>query len=691
MHRLVLLAFLSFFSLLFSAHAQPSDPPARPSDAYRLSERPLGNFTATGPDHLIGEGTVAIAVQALNEAGQPDTLFQGAYPLTVNGTKQTVTFVQGNATLEAAPQEGEIRLEAGSGETQVVVVRQIPAWLSLVPPLIAIVMALVFREVIISLFVGIFTGALILEGFAPSRWIPALFTVIDRYIINALNDTGHLSVIVFSLCIGGMVAIISRNGGMAGIVQKLSRYARSARSSQLVTWFLGIAIFFDDYANTLIVGNTMRPVTDRYRISREKLAYIVDSTAAPVSAVAFVTTWIGAEIGYIKDATEVLGIAEGAYSMFLSSLRFAFYPLFTLAFIFMLVWMRRDFGTMRKAEQRARLTGRLNETDSVEEGEEESADNSFVPVPGVPLRWYNALLPVVTVVGVTLAGLIHTGTASSYAQIVEAGGNPAAETVGAIWPEMYRLTDATEISTMRKFGLLIGNADSYIALLWASLSGLILALGLSFAQRIFKLQFAMESMVDGFKAMLPAMLILTFAWALSTVTEDLHTAEYLTSLFSGNVSPGMMPAITFILAAAIAFSTGSSWGTMAILYPLILPATWSIAQAAGLPQAEAMAVMYHVIAVVLGGAVFGDHCSPISDTTILSSLASSCHHIAHVRTQLPYAATVAGVSLLMSILMFNLGARWWLNYPLGLAILFLIVRFVGKPVETEEAPTRAHS
>ncbi|MGB3619144.1 MAG: Na+/H+ antiporter NhaC family protein, partial [Catalinimonas sp.] len=249
-----------------------------------------------------------------------------------------------------------------------------------------------------------------------------------------------------------------------------------------------------------------------------------------------------------------------------------------------------------------------------------------------------------------------------------------------VWTELHHLADADTIGGGRKLGLLIGNADAYVALLWASLLGLLLALVLTFAQRLMGLQHAVESMIEGFKSILPAMLILTFAWALSTVTEDLRTGDYLTSLFSGNVSPGLLPALTFVLAAAVAFSTGSSWGTMAILYPLILPAAWALAAEAGLPEAEAMRIFYHVIGVVLAGAVLGDHCSPISDTTILSSLASGCHHIAHVRTQLPYALTVGGVSLFISGVMFNLGAPWWINYPLGFGLLYLVVRYVGRPV-----------
>ena len=193
--------------------------------------------------------------------------------------------------------------QASSGQYRI---RTIPLWMSIIPPLVAIGLALLFKEVILSLFIGIWSGAFIVSGLRFDTMLYSFWAVVNKYIINALNDTGHLSVIVFSLLIGGMVAIISRNGGMAGVVSSLSKYAKSPRSSQFITWLLGVAIFFDDYANTLIVGNTMRSVTDKFRISREKLAYIVDSTAAPVSAIAFITTWIGAELGYIEGGIAII-------------------------------------------------------------------------------------------------------------------------------------------------------------------------------------------------------------------------------------------------------------------------------------------------------------------------------------------------------------------------------------------------
>jgi len=530
----------------------------------------------------------------------------------------------------------------------------IPIWLSLLPPLIAILMALVFREVIISLFAGIWFGALVLQGFSLKGLFSSFFEVIDTYIVKALTDSGHISVIVFSMLIGGMVAIISRNGGMLGVVNWLSQYAKSARSTQMITWLLGIGIFFDDYANTLIVGNTMRPVTDRFRISREKLAYIVDSTAAPIAAVAFITTWIGAELGYIEGAIANLSIDQSPYSLFLNSLAYSYYPIFTLFFIFCLIFYKKDFGAMYKAEYRARTTGRVyNVPKDNKDHEVDSSLKALEPVKGVKPKAINALLPILTVIVVTIIGL-------------------AVSSINGGWQW------SSELGLFKNLSEMVGNSDSYIALLWSSIAGVSVATVLSLFTRKFKIGHVMETLFDGMKTMLPAICILILAWSLAAITEDLYTANYITSLIEGNINPFWFPAIVFLLAGLIAFSTGSSWGTMAILYPLVLPTTWTLCIASGYSEAESFPVLYNVISVVLAGSVFGDHCSPISDTTILSSLASNCDHIDHVRTQMPYAVSVAIVSLLAGGLFFYIGLPWWLNYLIGFGLLFGVVRFFGK-------------
>lgn len=677
--RLFFLIVLSSAAYTVLAQDLTDQVQANADGSYTLEitqEYRLADFVVKASSVMVGSGMLSIELQGISPTGKYSDKIEGQTQILVNGAFQKVVFSKGKATLEVPIQvSGDVVLEIPGIVRQSHTVKVLPAWLSMIPPLVAIVLALVIKEVVASLLIGIFAGAFILSGLSFSGFLAAFLSIIDRYIIESLLDKSHLSVVLFSTMIGGKVALISRNGGMAGIVDKLSRYARDHRSSQLITWFLGIAIFFDDYANTLIVGNTMRPVTDRFQVSREKLAYLVDSTAAPVAAVAFVTTWIGAELGYIKDAVEQLGLSEGAYSIFLNSLRFAFYPFLTLGFIFFLIITRRDFGPMRKAELRAMKTGVLNAPSKhIAQGAPTDSDQ-YAPMKGVRPYWLHAFIPVLLVILITIGGLTITGLEYSEQQLRAAGQFADS---GAVWQQLGKLTSGGEAGLFRKMGIVIGNADAYNALLWASFTGLLSALLITIGRGIMRLHQSVEVMLTGFKTMLTAMLILTLAWSLSSVTKDLRTADFITSLFAGNVPYWILPALSFVIAALIAFATGSSWGTMAILYPLLLPAGWAVAREAGLDQLSSMEVLYHITSVVLAGSVLGDHCSPISDTTIMSSLASDCDHLAHVRTQLPYALIVGGVSIFISLVLVNIGLPWWANYGLGLGGLYLIVRFFGK-------------
>jgi len=532
----------------------------------------------------------------------------------------------------------------------------IPLWLSILPPLIAILMALVFKEVFSALFIGVFSGTFIIYNYQGisifSAFFKAIFAIPDTYIIGSLADSGHISIIVFSMLIGAMVKLITQNGGMQGIVNKLSKYANSAQSGQFITWLLGVLIFFDDYANTLVVGNTMRPVADRLKISREKLAYIVDSTAAPVASIAMITTWIGIELSYIQSAATQINVTESPYSIFMNSLPTRFYSFFTLFFILMLIFLKKDYGPMHKAEQKCR-----NKSSNVEKSDQSEKVSELKELEisaDTPTRWYNAAIPVFIVIFGTFAGLVYTGWDAN------------------IWSN-------SNIEFSKKLAHIIGESDSYLALLWSSLSAVLVALALSVGQGILSLQKSVEALIDGFKTMLTAIIILILAWALADLTKDLHTANYISnSLIATNLSPRLVPTFTFILSALIAFSTGSSWGTMAILYPLILPASWTVCHAAGMNNLQAMNIFYITVSAILAGSVLGDHSSPISDTTILSSLASSCNHIEHVRTQLPYAITVGSVAIISGLLPAAYGISSWILVPIGFLILFLIVKYFGK-------------
>ena len=586
--------------------------------------------------------------------------------VVINGKRENLYFKNGEASFPLVFDRNEPLSIKADGFTYVRDVTPMPLWLSIVPPLIVILLALAFKEVVSSLVIGIISGGCISGYYAydGSVW-NGIFRFIDTYVVEAMTDSSHVSVMVFSILIGGIVAVISKNGGMQAVVDKLSRKATDAKSGQLATYFMGIAIFFDDYANTLIVGNTMRPLTDRLRISREKLSYIVDSTAAPVAAIALITTWIGAELVYIQGAVDLInekagvvyphGIEESAYAVFLGSLQYAYYPIFALIFMFLLIVMNKDFGPMHKAESRARLEGdvgqvALHNTESSSE---------FEPEKGIKFRMINAILPIAVVIVGTIVGLMVTGWDSE------------------VW------SDAAN-SFGKKLSLTIGKSDSYKALLWSSMGGLTVAILLTSIQKIQTFPQAIETSITGFKTMVSAIVILVLAWSLAAITADLHTAEYLAGLASGTVVEWAVPAITFVMAAVVAFSTGSSWGTMAIVYPLMLPLSWELSMQAGTSPELALSHFFNVTSCVLAGAVLGDHCSPISDTTILSSLASQCNHIEHVRTQMPYALTVGGVSILFTLVSSYFELPTFVNFLLGIVILFLIVKFVGKAVPKAE-------
>ena len=531
-------------------------------------------------------------------------------------------------------------------------------WWSILPALIAIGAALVFRQVVVALFLGVWLGAWIASGSVATGWFTGFFAAIQTYILAALADEGRAAIILFSLLIGGLVGLIQKGGGTQAIVQHVTRWARSAGRGQLATAVLGTAIFFDDYANTLIVGGTMRPITDKLRVSREKLAYIVDSTAAPIACIAFVTTWIGTEVGYISEAIDKIpGYDEAAYSVFLNSIGYSFYPLLALFFVFLVAGSKRDFGPMLAAERRARTTGQVSRPGTTAAQVEAEAD-TLRPKDGIQPRLVNALLPIGVLVAGVLVGLWITGSASA--------GEGAA------------LRDV------------VGAADSYAAMMWASLASVVVAVVLLVAQRIVTLEESIEAMMAGMRTMLFALLILVLAWALSEVNGAIGTGEFLKELLSDRLNPGFVPALVFLLAAATAFATGSSWGTMGILMPLVVPLAWNVLAADGLhTTGEYHHIIYSAVSAVLAGAVWGDHCSPISDTTILSSLASQCDHIDHVRTQLPYALTVGGAALLLGTLPAGFGMPWWAGLLLGGAALAAVIFWIGEPVEDAADPDAA--
>ncbi len=513
------------------------------------------------------------------------------------------------------------------------------AW-SLLPPVLAIVLALVIRQVIPALFLGLWAGAWILAGSGPAAPLAGLFASFQVYVLKALANPDHAAVILFSMMIGGMVGILGRNGGMAGIVRAISGLITDARGAATATAAMGLAIFFDDYANTLVVGNTMRPLTDRLRVSRAKLAYIVDSTAAPVACIALVTTWVGYEVGLIQDAIAPLaGLDTSPYLIYISSIAYSFYPLLAIVMVFIIALSGRDFGPMYTAERQA-AQGNPGSAGA------QCAGDDLYDSDKMSSAW-NAVLPILLLLATVVAGLWYSGSAA---------------------------LDGREASWRN----IIGAADAYQALLWSSLAGVVGAVTLSFANRLLALSQIVDAWFAGVRTMLMAMIILVLAWALSDTTQELGTADYLVGILPAALGPQWMPAIVFVLAALTSFATGSSWGTMGILLPLVVPLVWSLLGRHEMAADSHLYLLHASVAAALTGAVWGDHCSPISDTTILSSMASGCDHIEHVRTQLPYALTAGVASVLFGALPAGFGMPWYLALALSLGALLLVVHFLGR-------------
>lgn len=526
-------------------------------------------------------------------------------------------------------------------------IRVIPGVLSLLPPLVAILLALIARRVLVALFCGSWLGVSLIYDYDP---LLGFLRLLDKYLINSLADPDHVAIVMFSMTLGGMVGVISRSGGTQGIVEKITRFANNRRGGQLVTWGMGVLVFFDDYANTLIVGNTMRPFTDKLKISREKLSYMVDSTAAPVASVFPISTWVGFQIALIATAFAQAGIEKDAYLVFVESIPYASYSVLAVLFVFLIGLTLRDFGPMLKSESRAFQTGQLVAHDSMPLIDSSGID-AEVP-ENIPRRWYNALLPIFTVIFVTLIGLYFQGKAQL----------------------------ATEGSTTASLREIISAANSFNVLMWAAVSGAFVAMLLAISQKILTLPEAVESWLSGVKSMVLAMIILVLAWSIGKVCEDLFTAQYVVHLTEKLISPHFLPVITFVVAALIGFSTGTSWATMAILIPIVVPIAVQLAANSNLEPGLAHSILLGTIGAVLSGSVFGDHSSPISDTTIMSSMASAADHIDHVRTQLPYAIAVAIVAVFFGYLPAGFGWNIYLTLGLGLAVLLVLLFVVGKRV-----------
>jgi Na+/H+ antiporter NhaC len=541
--------------------------------------------------------------------------------------------------------------------------------LSLLPPLAAILLAITTRRVVFSLGSGVFLGALILAGGNP---LLAVTTMLEDHLWTSLIDPGHLRVFAFTALMGAMVGVIHRSGGMTGVVHLLAPWARGRRSGQITTWLLGLVVFFDDYANTLLLGTTLRPLADRLKISREKLAYLVDSTAAPVAGLALVSTWVAGEIGFIRAGFADLGdgVAEAdAFRIFVATIPYRFYVLWALILVPLVALLGRDIGPMWQAEQRAAGGGG--------KASEAVSDQLRLPPGGSPPRWHNAVLPVLVVIVVTGWLLVATGRQT----LVEATLEPAAQSAipGNEAAEKTVGTDASVPGWLDSFAA----GDSYLALLYGSLAGLISAVLWVRLQGTLAWDELRAAGRVGARQMLPALVILWLAWTLSAMTDQsqLGTAVYLGQLLEGRVTAPWLPTAVFVLSSLVAFATGTSWGTMGILMPLVIRIAWQVLSVDGHTPSPHDPLLLATIGSVLAGAIFGDHCSPLSDTTILSSHASGCDHVQHVRSQLPYALLAGGAAIAVGTLPVGFGVSPWLMPPLAIGGMILFLLAFGRRVD----------
>jgi len=646
-------------------------------------------------------------------------------------------------------------------------------WLSLLPPVAAILLAITTRRVVASLLGGVFMGAFILAAANASGNAAALaatpFTAVSQtvsvFLWPVLVSESKLYVAAFTLLMGAMVGIVNHAGGMRGLVDVVAQWANNRRRGQLTVWVLGLLIFFDDYANTILLGGTLRPLCDRLKISREKLAYLIDSTAAPVAGLALVSTWVAAEIEFVKNGIDKLpgGVDWNAYDLFVASIPYRFYVWLALILVAIIGWLNRDFGPMLTAERNAQQRdGGLPQHAAGSVLEHSPAEAGATP------RWWNAVAPVLLTVGVILWLLYTTGLAAA-----EADGVTSPQ-----WQDIF------------------GYANTNASLLWGALLGAVAAGGLALVQRILSVDQVLRAAGKGAGLMLPALAILWFASALSSMTGNsasdadssqkqlsvaraaavlavmehnhtppaaqvaylleaeipasdiavaladsgktpqqiltalaasklprkqllqaaakidappaevlaalaahgvkldsvprtyqhrgyrLYTGAYLGSLLDQRLPPALLPTIVFLLAAAVAFATGSSWGTMGIVMPLVIPLVYSALAGGGAPS-QYDPLLLGSIGSVLAGAIFGDHCSPISDTTVLSSQASGCDHVAHVRTQLPYAALAGVVAVVCGTLPLGYGAPVWILLPAGCGVMLAFVWLSGTRTDTQ--------
>ncbi|MCM1267214.1 MAG: Na+/H+ antiporter NhaC family protein [Bacteroidales bacterium] len=496
---------------------------------------------------------------------------------------------------------------------------------ALVPPIVAIALALVTKEVYSSLFVGILMGGLLYSGFRFELTVTHIF--VDGF-IGVLSDSYNVGILVFLVILGAMVSLMNKAGGSAAFGQFAAAHIKNRVGAQLATIFLGVLIFIDDYFNCLTVGSVMRPVTDKFKVSRAKLAYLIDATAAPVCIIAPISSWAAAVTGFVEG--------EDGFSIFIRAIPYNFYAILTIVMMVGMVLMRTEFGKMGEHERNAVSKGDLYTTAG--RPYENSVEEKISTKGGV----IDLLIPIISLIVCCVIGMIYTGGFFDGESFVTA----------------------------------FSNSDASLGLTLGSFFGMVITIVLYQIRRVLSFKDCMDCIPEGFRAMVPAILILTCAWTLKAMTDSLGADVYVAGLVESGAGAliNFLPAIIFLVGCFLAFATGTSWGTFGILIPIVV----AVFQNSN-PQ-----LMIISISACMAGAVCGDHCSPISDTTIMASAGAQCEHVSHVSTQLPYAVMAAAVSFVTYIVAGFVQSAW-ISLPVGIVlmvvVLFAIRNFAGKVEE----------
>jgi Na+/H+ antiporter NhaC len=494
----------------------------------------------------------------------------------------------------------------------------IGTWWSLVPPLLAIILAFITKEVYSSLFIGGVVGALLYTGFQPWDAFVSYFEI--------MKDSMNLNILIFDVLLGMIIVLMSKSGGSAAYGNWAGTRIKTKKSSLLATTGLGMLIFVDDYFNCLTVGSVMRPVTDRHAVSRAKLAYIIDATAAPICIIAPISSWAAAVNSYVPEGAGITG-----FQLFLRTIPYNLYAILTIVMVLYIIVSGFDFGTMKKHEINARKGDLFTSgKGDFEEIKEEASGNGHV---------MDLILPVVVLIVSAVGAMIYTGFLGGAEGVIDA----------------------------------FANCDAEVSLIFATMITVFFMLVLYLPRKVITFKGFMESFVDGFKLMIPAVAILIFAWSLKGMGDALQVAEFVGELVGGNAASSIfIPVIMFVVAIFLAFSTGTSWGTFAILVPIV------VSMFSGPDQLEMMIIS---VSAVLAGAVCGDHVSPISDTTVMSSAGAQCNHINHVSTQMQYVAVVTGVCVVGYIIA-GIVKSWWISLGSSLILLFIVLTLMKRTLGT---------